>query len=321
MGIYIIKRLSLFVPTLFGVTIVIFVLMRVLVPGDIAEILVGDAASIPASEVEEQIRQIRVELGLDKPYFSQYLIWMKGLVQGDFGESYWEKRPVSQILGERFPRSMELAIMTLIIAMLWAVPLGVISAVKQNTWTDYVVRVISISGLSLPLFLTGILILYVLIKFFQWLPPLEFQDLTSNPYENFQQMIWPALAQAFYISAPITRLTRSQMLDVIREDYVRTARAKGLRERVVVYNHALRNALLPVVTFIGWWGGRLLGGIVIMELIFGIPGMGTSLIDSVNHRDYPTTQAIVFVMALVFLLLNLMIDLLYAWMDPRIRYS
>ncbi len=321
MGIYVIKRLSLFVPTLFGVTIVIFVLMRVLVPGDIAEILVGDAASIPASEVEEQIRQIRVELGLDKPYFSQYLIWMTGLVQGDFGESYWEKRPVSQILGERFPRSLELAIMTLIIAMLWAVPLGVISAVKQNTWTDYVVRVISISGLSLPLFLTGILILYMLIKFFAWLPPLEFQDLTSNPYENFQQMIWPALAQAFYISAPITRLTRSQMLDVIREDYVRTARAKGLQERVVVYNHALRNALLPVVTFIGWWGGRLLGGIVIMELIFGIPGMGTSLIDSVNHRDYPTTQAIVFVMALVFLLLNLIIDLLYAWMDPRIRYS
>lgn len=321
MGVYVIKRLGLFVPTLFGVTIVIFVVMRVLVPGDIAEILVGDAASIPASEVEEQIRQIRVELGLDKPYYTQYVIWMTGLVQGDFGMSYWEKRPVSEILSERFPRSMELAIMTMIIAMLWAVPLGVISAVKQNTWVDYLVRVISISGLSLPLFLTGILILYVLIKFFSWLPPLEFQNLTSNPYENFQQMIWPALAQAFYISAPITRLTRSQMLDVIREDYVRTARAKGLREVVVVYNHALRNALLPVVTFIGWWGGRLLGGIVIMELIFGIPGMGTSLIDSVSHRDYPTTQAIVFVMALVFLLLNLIIDLLYAWMDPRIRYS
>ncbi|MCZ6647386.1 MAG: ABC transporter permease, partial [SAR324 cluster bacterium] len=198
---------------------------------------------------------------------------------------------------------------------------GVISAVKQNTWTDYVVRVISIAGLSLPLFLTGILIVYVLIRFFSWLPPLEFQDLADNPWENFQQMIWPALAQAFYISAPITRLTRSQMLDVIREDYVRTARAKGLRERVVIYHHALGNALLPVVTFIGWWGGRLLGGIIIMELIFGIPGMGTSLIDAVSHRDYPTVQAIVFIMALVFLLLNLIIDLLYAWMDPRIRYA
>ncbi len=320
MGIYVIRRISLFFPTLFFVTIVIFVIMR-MVPGDIAELLVGDAASIPASEVQEQVDAIRAELKLDRSPIIQYFSWMTGLVQGDFGQSYWEKRPVSQILGERFPRSLELAIMTLILAMLWAVPLGVISAVKQNTWTDYVVRVISISGLSMPLFLTGILILYLLIRFFSWMPPLEFQDLMSNPYENFQQLIWPALAQAFYISAPITRLTRSQMLDVIREDYVRTARAKGLREQVVIYNHALRNALLPVVTFIGWWGGRLLGGIVIMEIIFGVPGMGTSLIDAVEHRDYPTVQAIVFVMAFVFLLLNLTIDLLYAWMDPRIRYG
>ena len=320
MGIYIMRRVTLFVPTLIGVTIVIFVLMR-LVPGDIAEILVGDAGSIPASEIQEQIEQIREELDLNRPVTTQYLSWMKGLVQGDFGFSYWEKRPVSEIIAERFPRSLQLAIMTLVIAMLWAVPLGVISAVKQNSWADYLVRVISISGLSLPLFLTGILILYILIKFFYWLPPLEYSGFMDNPYENLQQLIWPALAQAFYISAPITRLTRSQMLDVIREDYVRTARAKGLDERVVVYSHALRNALLPVDTFIGWWGGRLLGGIVIMEIIFGVPGMGTSLIDSVNHRDYPTTQAIVFLMAFVFLSLNLMIDLLYALMDPRIRYS
>jgi peptide/nickel transport system permease protein len=320
MGIYVLRRTSLFIPTLIGVTIVIFGLMR-LVPGDMAEILVGDAASLPAVEVERQIREVRQELGLDKPITTQYLIWVTALAKGNFGFSYWEKRPVGDILSERFPRSMELAVMTLIIAMLWAVPLGVISAVKQNTWADYLVRLISISGLSLPLFLTGILILYVLIRVFSWMPPLEFAGFWDNPSENLQQLIWPALAQAFYISAPIMRLTRSQMLDVIREDYVRTARAKGLREQVVVYNHALRNALLPVVTFIGWWGGRLLGGIVIMELIFGIPGMGTSLIDAVDHRDYPTVQAIVFVMAFVFLSLNLFIDLLYAWMDPRIRYS
>ncbi len=320
MGIYILRRTSLFIPTLIGVTIVIFGLMR-LVPGDMAEILVGDAASLPALEVERQIREVREELGLDKPITTQYLAWVTDLAQGNFGFSYWEKRPVGDILSERFPRSMQLAVMTLIIAMLWAVPLGVISAVKQNTWIDYLVRLISISGLSLPLFLTGILILYVLIRVFSWMPPLEFAGFWDNPSENLQQLIWPALAQAFYISAPIMRLTRSQMLDVIREDYVRTARSKGLREQVVVYNHALRNALLPVVTFIGWWGGRLLGGIVIMELIFGIPGMGTSLIDAVDHRDYPTVQAIVFVMAFVFLTLNLFIDLLYAWMDPRIRYS
>jgi peptide/nickel transport system permease protein len=159
------------------------------------------------------------------------------------------------------------------------------------------------------------------VRFFQWLPPLEFTGLFDDPAENLKQLIWPALAQAYYISAPITRLTRSLMLEVIREDYVRTARAKGLAERLVVYRHALRNVLIPLVTFVSWWGGRLLGGLVIMETIFAIPGMGTGLISGVNHRDYPTVQAIVFMMALVFLTLNLVVDLLYGWLDPRIRYQ
>jgi peptide/nickel transport system permease protein len=317
---YVLRRLLLFVPSLLGVTVVIFVLMR-LVPGDIAEIIAYDAGSEFAEVVEKQIEQIRQELGLDRPIVQQYADWLQGAVIGNFGYSYWEKRPVFEIIRERFPRSMELAVLTIVLAMLWAVPLGVISAVRQNTWADNLVRVLSISGLSMPLFLTGILILYFLVRFFYWMPPLDFSDFFDNPIENLQQLIWPALAQAFYISAPITRLTRSQMLDVIREDYVRTARAKGLHERVVVYRHALQNALLPVVTFIGWWGGRLLGGIVIMEIIFGVPGMGTSLIEAVQHRDYPTVQAIVFLMALVFLLLNLVIDILYAWLDPRIRYA
>lgn len=317
---YITRRLLLMLPTLLGVTIVIFALVR-LVPGDIAEILVHDAGSLSPEEVTKQIAEIRNELGLDKPVVVQYLTWLKDVVTGDFGFSYWEKRPVAEIIASRFPRSLELALLTIIITMIWAIPLGVISAVKQNTWADYTVRVFSISGLSLPLFLTGILILYLLIAFFNWLPPLEYYGFFENPVGNISQLIWPAIAQALYISAPITRLTRSQMLDVIREDYVRTARSKGLSNRVVVYHHALRNALLPVITFVGWWGGRLLGGIVIMEIIFGIPGMGTTLIDAVNHRDYPTVQAIVFLLAMVFLLINLVIDLLYAVLDPRIRYS
>jgi len=320
MFIYVMRRLVLFVPTLLGVTIVIFLLVR-LVPGDIAEILVHDSGNLPPDEVERQIADIRSELGLDQPMVLQYLVWVKGTLVGNFGFSYWEQRPVSEIIASRFPISMELALLTIFLAMLWAVPLGVVSAVKQNTWADYLVRVLSISGLSIPLFLTGILILYFLIAWFSWLPPLEYIHFWDNPGENLSQLIWPALAQALYISAPITRLTRSQMLDVIREDYVRTARSKGLGERVVVYHHALRNAMLPVITFIGWWGGRLLGGLVIMEIIFGIPGMGTSLIDAVNHRDYPTVQAIVFLMAMIFLLLNLLIDLLYGVLDPRIRYS
>jgi peptide/nickel transport system permease protein len=317
---YITRRLLLFVPTLFGASLLIFVLMR-LVPGDIAEILVYQTGSESSAVQKRQIEQIRRELGLDRPVATQYLAWLAGAVRGDFGYSYSQRRPVNEILAERFPRSMELATVTLLLAALWAIPLGVVSAVRQNTWLDYVVRVLSISGLSLPIFFTGVLILYLLVRVFRWLPPLEYVSLTEAPVENLKQLIWPALAQAYYISAPIMRLTRSQMLEVVRQDYVRTARAKGLGERAVMYRHALRNSLLPVVTFIGWWGGRLLGGVVIMEIIFAVPGMGLALVQAVSYRDYPTVQAIIFVMALIFLTVNLAVDVLYGWLDPRIRYG
>ena len=320
MRTYVLRRLVLFVPTLLGVSILIFVLMR-LVPGDIAEILVYQSGSESSAIQQKQIRQIRQELGLDRPVVVQYLAWMGGALRGDFGQSYMQRRPVSDILRERFPRSMELALLTLTIAVVWAIPLGVVSAVRQNGALDYLARVVSLSGLSLPLFVTGALILYGLGRVFRWMPPLEFVSFTENPLENLKQLIWPALCQAYYISAPISRLTRSEMLEVIRQDYVRTARAKGLRERAVVYRHALRNSLLPVVTFIGWWGGRLLGGLVIMEMIFVVPGMGTALVQAVSQRDYPTVQAMIFVMALVFLAVNLVVDLAYAWLDPRIRYA
>ena len=317
---YIARRLMLFVPSLVGASILIFVLMR-MVPGDIAEILVYQTGTESSTIQQKQIQQIREELGLNRPVVVQYLSWLGNAIRGDFGYSYTQRRPVTDILKERFPRSMELAFLTIVAAIVWAIPLGVISAVRQNSWADYLVRLVSISGLSLPIFFTGVLILYGLVRFFRWLPPLEFVAFVDNPLENLKQLIWPALAQAYYISAPITRLTRSQMLEVVRQDYVRTARAKGLAERAVVYRHALRNSLLPVVTFIGWWGGRLLGGIVIMEIIFAIPGMGTALVQAVSYRDYPTVQAIIFVMALIFLTINLFVDLLYGWLDPRIRYA
>jgi peptide/nickel transport system permease protein len=317
---YVLRRLALFVPTLIGASILIFVLMR-LVPGDIAEILVYQTGSESSAVQTKQIQQIRRELGLERPIVTQYLDWIAGAVRGDFGQSYVQRRPVVDILRERFPRSMELAGLTLVLAVVWAIPLGVISAVRQNRPVDYLARLVSLSGLSLPLFFTGALILYGLVRLFHWLPPLEFVSFREDPVENLKQLIWPALAQAYYISAPITRLTRSQMLEVVRQDYVRTARAKGLAERAVIYRHALRNSLLPVVTFIGWWGGRLLGGLVIMEIIFVVPGMGSALVQAVSQRDYPTVQAMVFVMALVFLAVNLAIDLLYAWLDPRIRYA
>ena len=317
---YVLRRLLLFVPTLIGASLLIFVLMR-LVPGDIAQILVYQTGSESSAVQEKQIRQIRAELGLDRPLLVQYASWLVDALRGDFGYSYSQRRPVTDILRERFPRSMELAVLTMILAVVWSVPLGVVSAVRQNTWLDYVARVVSIGGLSLPIFFSGVLILWALVRFFRWLPPLEYAALTENPVDNLTQLAWPALAQAYYIAAPITRLTRSQMLEVIRQDYVRTARAKGLAERAVVYRHALRNSLLPVVTFIGWWGGRLLGGVVIMEIIFAVPGMGTALVQAVSYRDYPTVQALILVMALVFLLANLVVDLLYAWLDPRIHYE
>jgi len=317
---YIIRRLLMFIPSLAGVTIVIFVLMR-LVPGDYAEVLVYDAGAEQASVAKAEIAKIRKELGTDKPIVVQFYNWVKGAARGDFGHSYIENRPVWEMLAEWFPRTMELALLTLVLAMLWAVPLGVVSAVKQDTWADYVCRSLSISGLSIPIFFSGVLILYLLVAYLQWLPPLEYVSLWENPGENLRKIIWPALAQAFYISAPIARLTRSQLLEVVREDYVRTARSKGVIEQLVIFRHALKNALLPVVTFTGWWVGRLLGGIVVMEILFQIPGMGLGLITSVNNRDYPTVQALVFVMSSIFLLLNLAVDLLYAWLDPRIHYS
>lgn len=320
MRTYVLRRLLLFLPTLFGASLLIFVLMR-MVPGDIAEILVYQTGTESSAVQQKQILQIRHELGLDRPLVVQYLAWLGDAVRGDFGYSFAQRRPVADILRERFPRSMELALLTIAIAMLWSIPLGVVSAVRQNSWVDYLARVLSLSGLSLPIFFTGILILYALVRFFRYLPPLEYTSLTEDPVENLKQLVWPALAQAYYISAPIMRLTRSQMLEVVRQDYVRTARAKGLAERAVVYRHALKNSLLPVVTFIGWWGGRLLGGIVIMEIIFAVPGMGTALVQAVSYRDYPTVQALIFVMALVFLTVNLLIDLLYGWLDPRIHYA
>jgi len=318
--IYVLRRLVLFVPTLLGASLLIFVLLR-LVPGDIAQILVYQTGSESSTVQAQQVQRLRQDLGLDRPLPVQYVAWLGDLVCGDFGYSYSQRRPVREILVERLPRSLELAVLTLVIAVVWSVPLGVLSAVRQNTLVDYAARLVSISGLSLPIFFSGVLILWALVRFFRYLPPLEYTAFTEDPVENLKHLVWPALAQAFYISAPIARLTRSQMLEVIRHDYVRTARAKGLGERAVVYRHALSNSLLPVVTFVGWWGGRLLGGIVIMEIVFAVPGLGTALVQAVSYRDYPTVQAIVLIMAFVFLVVNLAVDLLYGWLDPRIHYA
>ena len=233
MGSYLWRRLLLFIPSLIGMSLFIFFLVR-LVPGDMAHILVYESGTEFGKVAEKRVEKIRREMGLNKPILVQYLSWAVDLVKVDFGYSYWERRPVSEILKERFPRSLELASITFILATLWAVPLGVYSAARQNSWADRFVRAFAISGLSLPLFFSGVLILYFLVGVFHWMPPLEFTSFFKDPAENLRQLIWPAAAQAFYVSAPIMRLTRSQMLEVIREDYIRTARSKGMREGIVI---------------------------------------------------------------------------------------
>lgn len=318
MGQYAARRLLLLLPILIGVSLVVFGLMRIL-PGDIALMVLAGGGE--GSITEEKLATTRKQLGLDKPLYAQYVEWTTGLLRLDPGKSYWTGRPIIDELRERFPVSMELAFLALGVSMLIGITIGVFSALFQDTWVDYVFRVVSIGGLSIPNFWLGTLIILFLVLWFNWMPPLGYVYLWEDPLKNLQQVAWPAAALGYSMSAITSRMTRSQMLEVLREDYVRTARAKGLQERVVVIRHALRNALLPVITISGTQFGHLLGGTVIMETIFSMPGMGLTLVTSIQFRDYPMVQDIVVIMAFVFAGLNLFVDLMYGVLDPRIRYK
>ena len=289
-------------------------------PGDPAQlILAGDLGE--GRYTQEQLENLRAELGTDRPLFVQYGNWIWDMLRLDFGVSMFYDTPVSEDLADKVPITLELAFMALILASVAAVPLGIVSAMRQDSWEDYVARVIAITGVSVPTFWTGILIVYFLVTLFDWLPPLGYADLWEDPLTNLQQLIFPAIALGFYNMAFIARVTRSSMLEVFREDYIRTARAKGLRERLVITRHALKNAFLPVVTVSGWQFGYLIAGTVIIEVIFLVPGMGRLLVDSVLRRDYTMIQSIVMVITVMVLALNLVIDLIYGWLDPRIRYQ
>jgi len=320
MGQYAVRRALLFVPTLLVVTVLVFALFWI-VPGDPALAILaggdGDAGSVSPAQLEE----LRGRLGLDRPLHVQYAAWLTGVLRGDLGTSLWYKTPVWDQLRDRFLVTMELATLAIVLAVVAAVPLGVASAVKQDTALDYASRVVSSVGIALPTFWFGILVVYALASVFDWLPPLGYATLWDDPWLNLQQLILPALALAFNDLAFTARVTRSSMLEVMREDYLRTARAKGLRELAVVARHALKNALLPVLTVSGYQFARLLGGVIIVESIFVVPGMGTLLIDSIVHRDFVVLQAIVLVVAVVVLTLNLLVDLSYGLVDPRVRYQ
>ena len=320
MAQYVMRRLFLFIPTLILATMMVFALFWI-VPGDAAMmILTGEEGEGGRVDIED-LERLRSELGLDRPIYVQYGEWVFNLLKGDLGTSIWYRVPVMDELKDRFIVSMELAVMAILMAFVAAVPLGVISAVKQDTKGDYASRIFALIGIAMPTFWVGILTVYALAYIFNWLPPLGYAKVWEDPLTNLQQLIFPALVLAFHDLAFTARVTRSSMLEVMREDYMRTARSKGLSEWVVTGRHALRNALLPVITVSGYQFGRLLGGVIIIEVIFVVPGVGSFLIDAIVHRDYVVLQAVVLLTAAVVLVLNLVIDLVYAVLDPRIRYG
>ncbi len=305
------------IPTLLGVAVIIFLLVRV-VPGDIVEMrYAGQGAFVTKDLLEKE----RARLGLDKPLWRQFLEWMWGILRFDFGSSMWTGAPITHEIAIRFQLSLQLALMATTVAVLLAIPLGTLAALRQDTWVDYTVRVFSIAGLATPSFWLGILMILTFLLFFGWLPPMVFTPLWKNPWENLSQLIWPALAVGYRYSAVSTRMTRSAMLEVLREDYIRTARAKGIVEKLILTRHALKNAMLPVFTVIGLEFAFLLGGLVVTEQVFNLNGLGLLFVESVSHRDYTLVQALVLLVAFVYVFVNFFVDLLYAWVDPRIRYQ
>jgi peptide/nickel transport system permease protein len=316
MTTYVLKRLLLMIPTLLGVAVLIFFLMRI-VPGDIVELRFAGESSFASKDTLEIERK---RLGLDKPVWQQFVTWMAGLLRFDFGTSMWTGSPISEEIKLRFALSLQLAIMATTIAVVLAIPLGVLAALKQDTWIDYGVRIFSIAGLATPSFWCGILFILALLVVFKWLPPMVYTPFWVDPVQNLAQLIWPALAVGYRYSAVATRMTRSSMLEVLREDYIRTARAKGLWQTLILSRHALKNAMLPVLTVIALEFAFLMGGLVVTEQVFNLNGLGMLFVEAVAHRDYTLVQALVMLVATVFIAMNFLVDLMYAWLDPRIRY-
>jgi peptide/nickel transport system permease protein len=316
MHTYLLKRFLLIFPTLFGVAVVTFLLIRI-IPGDVVELrYAGDRGAVS----QELLDQERARIGLDKPVWRQFAAWIWGVARLDFGESMWTGAPIWQEIKLRFALSLQVAVMATIVAVLLAIPLGVLAALKQDTWIDYAVRVFSIAGLAMPSFWLGIVLILMLLIVFQWLPPMVYTPFWVSPWQNMAQLIWPALAVGYRYSAVATRMTRSAMLEVLREDYIRTARAKGLMQKLVLSRHALKNTMLPVLTVVAIEFAFLIGGLVVTEQVFNLNGIGLLFVQAVAHRDYTLLQALVMLVAGAFILVNFLMDVAYAWLDPRIRY-
>jgi peptide/nickel transport system permease protein len=316
-GRYIVKRFLLMFPTLLGVAVLVFFLLRV-IPGDVVEMrfMTGGNQFVDAQMLAAE----RAKLGLDQPLWRQFAAWMGGLARFDLGLSMWTGSPITEEIKLRFALSLQLAFMATIVATVLAIPLGIVAALRQDSWVDYVVRLFSIAGLSMPSFWLGILLILGLLIVFRWLPPMTYTPFWIDPWQNLAQLIWPALAVGYRYSAVATRMTRSAMLEVLREDYIRTARAKGLWQQLVLTRHALKNALLPVLTVIAVEFAFLLGGLVVTEQVFNLNGLGLLFVQAISRRDYTLTQALVLIVASAFIVMNFLVDLAFAWVDPRIRY-
>ena len=321
MANYVLRRLLGLFPILIGLSIIVFLIMRML-PGDVAAmILMGGGEDSTAGVSAEALAELREKLGLNAPLYQQYLEWIWGLLRLDAGISLWTQRPVFQEIFNRLPLTLELALLGLLISLLIAIPVGVIAALRQDSWIDYLFRSFTIAGLALPSFWLATMLILALTIWFNWTPPLGYVRFSQDPWRNLQQLILPAFVIGVSNAAIIARMTRSAMLEVLREDYVRTAWAKGLSLRSILSVHALRNAMLPIITLAAIELGHLLSGTVVMETIFTLPGIGRYLIDAIFHRDYPVVQTIILLMGVLFVLLNLLVDILYGLLDPRIRYS
>jgi peptide/nickel transport system permease protein len=312
---YVLRRLLLALPVLLLSSLIVFGLMRVM-PGDALILLMGESGNIG----EKELTKLRRDLGLDRPYHEQYALWLWQMISLNPGHSIFTNEPIPVSLRKAIPVTLELTALAMIIGLVIAVPVGVLSATRQDSTSDYVGRMVAVSGLSLPDFWLATLVITFAAIWFHWIPPIGYVSLWESPWRNLQQFLLPAAVLGFRLSAATMRMTRSTVLEVLREDYVRTAWAKGLAGRIVVYKHALKNALIPVVTIVGGQLGVLLAGTVVVETIFALPGMGRLTVEAILFRDYPVVQTNVMLVAATLVTLNLVVDLTYAYLDPRIRY-
>lgn len=316
MSTYIIRRILLMIPTLFFVTVLVFMVVRLL-PGDVVETVIGQYTPLTQGDREA----VRHDLGLDRPWYQQYVEFVGGVFKGDLGTSLQSQRPVSEALRNRLPVSAELGLLSIVIGLIWAIPIGVLAAIRQDSLLDHVARSTAISFIAMPSFWLGTLVIVLPSVWWNWAPPIQYRSFLDDPRENLYLLIFPAAILGLTISGGVMRLTRAQMLEILRQDYIRTAWSKGLKERTIVVRHALKNALIPVITLVALQIPVVVGGTVVLETIFSVPGMGRYLVEAANASDYPVIQAVNLIVALVVVFANLTVDVVYGYLDPRIRYG